>query len=75
VGELKNAQIFNFYITDITRLLPTERPIGQSLLKVKDTRRTLTLSNPIFLPPAYSPAIIYFGLERGWWLLVIILQF
>jgi hypothetical protein len=28
----------------------------------------LTLSNPIFLPPAYSPAIIYFGLERGWWI-------
>jgi hypothetical protein len=28
----------------------------------------LTLSNPIFLPPAYSPALIYFGLERGWWI-------
>jgi hypothetical protein len=28
---------------------------------------TLTLSNPIFLPPAYSPALIYFGRERGWW--------
>jgi hypothetical protein len=27
----------------------------------------LTLSNPIFLPPAYSPALIYFGRERGWW--------
>jgi hypothetical protein len=27
----------------------------------------LTLSNPIFLPPAYSPAVIYFGRERGWW--------
>jgi hypothetical protein len=28
---------------------------------------TLTLYNPIFLPPAYSPAlIIYFGWERGW---------
>jgi hypothetical protein len=27
-----------------------------------------TLSNPIFLPPAYSPALIYFGLERGWWI-------
>jgi hypothetical protein len=26
----------------------------------------LTLSNPIFLPPAYSPALIYFGRERGW---------
>jgi hypothetical protein len=29
---------------------------------------TLTLSNPIFLPPAYSPALIYFGRERGWWI-------
>jgi hypothetical protein len=28
----------------------------------------LTLSNPIFLPPTYSPALIYFGLERGWWI-------
>jgi hypothetical protein len=27
----------------------------------------LTLSNPIFLPPAYSPAVIYFGREIGWW--------
>jgi hypothetical protein len=26
----------------------------------------LTLSNPIFLPTAYSPALIYFGRERGW---------
>jgi hypothetical protein len=29
---------------------------------------SLTLSNPIFLPPAYSPARIYFGQERGWWI-------
>jgi hypothetical protein len=28
----------------------------------------LTLSNPIFLPPAYSPALIYFGREIGWWI-------
>jgi hypothetical protein len=28
----------------------------------------LTLSNPIFLPPAYSPALIYFGWERDWWI-------
>jgi hypothetical protein len=28
----------------------------------------LTLSNPIFLPTAYSPALIYFGWERGWWI-------
>jgi hypothetical protein len=28
----------------------------------------LTLSNPIFLPPAYSPALIYLGWERGWWI-------
>jgi hypothetical protein len=29
---------------------------------------SLTLSNPIFLPPAYSLALIYFGWERGWWI-------
>jgi hypothetical protein len=28
---------------------------------------SVTLSNPIFLPPAYSPALIDFGRERGWW--------
>jgi hypothetical protein len=28
----------------------------------------LTLSNPIILPPAYSPALINFGRERGWWI-------
>jgi hypothetical protein len=28
----------------------------------------LTLSDPILLPPAYSPALIYFGQERGWWI-------
>jgi hypothetical protein len=28
---------------------------------------SLTLPNPIFLPPSYSPALIYFGRERGWW--------
>jgi hypothetical protein len=30
--------------------------------------KSLTLSNPIFLPPAYSPALIYFGREIGWWI-------
>jgi hypothetical protein len=29
---------------------------------------SLTLSNPIFLPPAYSAALIYFGRESGWWI-------
>jgi hypothetical protein len=29
---------------------------------------TLILSNPIFLPTAYSPALICFGRERGWWI-------
>jgi hypothetical protein len=28
----------------------------------------LTLSNPNFLPTAYSPAVICFGLQRGWWI-------
>jgi hypothetical protein len=28
----------------------------------------LTLSNPIILPATYSPALIYFGRERGWWI-------
>jgi hypothetical protein len=28
----------------------------------------LTLSNPSFLPAAYSPALICFGRERGCWI-------
>jgi hypothetical protein len=43
-----------------TRFLPS---LGSSKTFV-----LLTLSNPIFLPPAYSPALIYFGWERGWWI-------
>jgi hypothetical protein len=27
-----------------------------------------TLSNPIFLPTTYCPALICFGRERGWWI-------
>jgi hypothetical protein len=30
--------------------------------------RALTPSNPIFLPTTYSPALICFGQERGWWI-------
>jgi hypothetical protein len=30
--------------------------------------QSLTLSNPIFLPTAYSPALVYFGRERGGWI-------
>jgi hypothetical protein len=30
-------------------------------------KKILILSNPIFLPPAYSPTLIYFGRERGRW--------
>jgi hypothetical protein len=47
--------------------------VGFFLLQGKDANRNkvflmLTLSKPIFLPPAYSPALIYFGRERGWWI-------
>jgi hypothetical protein len=30
--------------------------------------RFLSLSNPIFVPTAYSPALICFGRERAWWI-------
>jgi len=33
-----------------------------------DEKTGLALSNPIFLPTAYSPALICFGRERGWWI-------
>jgi hypothetical protein len=34
----------------------------------KINQHCLTLSNPIFLPTAYSPALICYGRERGWWI-------
>jgi hypothetical protein len=37
--------------------------------KVSSTPGQLTISNPIFLPPAYSPALIYFGREKDWWII------
>jgi hypothetical protein len=36
-------------------------------MKCTDEGKMLNLSNPIFLPPAYCLALIYFGWERGWW--------
>jgi hypothetical protein len=33
-----------------------------------DEKTGLALSNPIFLPTAYSPALICFGRERGLWI-------
>jgi hypothetical protein len=39
---------------------------GKTVTRTSD-KTTLTLSNPIFLPTAYSPALICFGRERGWW--------
>jgi hypothetical protein len=33
-----------------------------------NTSSYLTLANPVFLPTAYSPALVCFGLERGWWI-------
>jgi hypothetical protein len=35
---------------------------------VSNGRQQLTLSNPIFLPTAYSPAVLCFGRERSWWI-------
>jgi hypothetical protein len=42
-------------------------PIKQKAQNNVNCIHTLTLSNPIFLPPTYSQALIYFGRERGWW--------
>jgi hypothetical protein len=44
---------------------------GVAVVNIADFKldiELLTLSKPIFLPPTYSPAIIYFGRERGWWI-------
>ena len=47
-------------------ICPTSKLEGHPLSTVGDC--FLTLSNPIFLPTAYSPALICFGQERGWWI-------
>jgi hypothetical protein len=41
---------------------------SQCLNKITTYSMYLTLSNPIFLPTAYSPALTCFGRERGWWI-------
>jgi hypothetical protein len=55
------------------RSLPARRNVYvvcsvNSFLYIKLIPGILTLSNPIFLPTAYSPALICFGRERGWWI-------
>jgi hypothetical protein len=35
---------------------------------LEKNQEQLTLSNPIFLPTAYSPVLICFGRERRWWI-------
>jgi hypothetical protein len=67
-------------MADLSEHADTERFLSSEMLRCaagnlicsafsKERRHfILTLSNPIFLPPAYSPALIYFGRERGWWI-------
>jgi hypothetical protein len=47
-----------------TRISYTSNYVGQSYY----LPNLLTFSNPIFLPTAYSPALICFGREKGWWI-------
>jgi hypothetical protein len=47
----------------LTHSSPTRRSSNDQRLLAR-----LTLSNPIFLPPAYSLDLIYFRRERGWWI-------
>ena len=42
--------------------------ISASVVNRLPGRWFLTLSNPIFLPTACSPTLIYCGRERGWWI-------
>jgi hypothetical protein len=48
----------------LLELLRLARPKDVAVVRLM----SLTLSNPIFLPAAYSPALICFGRERGWWI-------
>jgi hypothetical protein len=42
--------------------------LNPSLKVLSNPNMLLTLSNPILLPTTYSPALIYFGRGRGWWI-------
>ena len=42
--------------------------ISRTIMACLLLQKGLTLSNPIFLPTPFSPALIYFGQERGWWI-------
>jgi hypothetical protein len=44
------------------------RTLGAVAVWTESEHNNLTLSNPNFLPPAYSPALIYFGRETSWWI-------
>jgi hypothetical protein len=56
-----------------TRILPSYYPIlcwTSSDIMIFLFPTLFLIFNPFqsnFLPPAYSPALIYFGRERGWW--------
>jgi len=53
------------FFTGANEILST---IATLCKKARKCSLTLTLSNPFFLPTAYSPALICFGWERGWWI-------
>jgi hypothetical protein len=61
-GEVRRG---NFFQENDTKQCEDTRLFHRSKNQGKGT---LTLSNQIFLPPAYSPALNYFGLERGYWI-------
>jgi hypothetical protein len=71
-----SAHIFTFCvfngarggIADLDNALQTERWQDRFLMESVGIFIDLTLSNPIFLPPTYFPALIYSGRERGWWI-------
>jgi hypothetical protein len=56
---------FNSAFKGLKILKPTAKP--KQIFKYVNLKQ-LTLSNPIFLPTAYSPALICFGKEKGWWI-------
>jgi hypothetical protein len=52
---------------DLTKHLYPSDGLSGALIMIAITW-ILTLSNPMFLPTAYSPILIYFGRQRGWWI-------
>jgi hypothetical protein len=61
VGKYNSEEVFTVQRSHVRPVL--------TLFHFSPSSQDLTFSDPIFLPTAYSRALICFGRERGWWII------